>query len=193
MIWSFQRNLYPLMASKQDYQIAPGMDLPDWDAVRPVRIEMAGLLQPDTGLELSVQVLSLEKWKALPMKSIVSTLPLRLYYEADFPIGIVHVYPVPTIANQIVLYGWPQVLAQVETADDEMFLPPAYQRCLEYNLALELSPRYPQFKLSPLVVQIAAESKSNIKSLNAPTLEMECDAALLGYGSRFNWLTGDSF
>jgi hypothetical protein len=192
LIWSFQRNLYPLTASKQDYSIAPGLALPDWDAVRPVRIEMAGLFLTDTGLELPVRVLTVERWKEIPLKSVASTLPLRLYYEAAFPVGIVHVYPVPTIANQMVLYAWPQVLAQVETADAVMFLPPAYQRCLEYNLAKELSVRYPQFKLSPLALQIADESKSAIKSLNAPTLEMECDPALLVGGNRWNWMSGES-
>jgi hypothetical protein len=193
MIYAVLRSVFTLVASDGDYSIGPSGD---WlvDS-RPSRVEKAGLIDisnPAQPLELPIEVLTLDKWKAITLKSLASTLPLSLYYDQNLDVGsgMVYVWPVPTVANQVALYLWRSLL-MFQSVEEAFDVPQGYLRALKYNLAVELAPSYENAVLSPRVVQTAAESKARIKSLNAPSLVMRCDSGLLNNsGGGSDWRTG---
>ncbi|HZT29718.1 MAG TPA: hypothetical protein VFA33_07545 [Bryobacteraceae bacterium] len=191
MVYTTPRSVWNVQANQQTYTIGPGGD---FDTARPPRIERAGYLwlaNPAQPLEQPMEVLTLEQWQAVPLKTLASTLCTKLYYQPDFPLGKIILWPAPTVSNQLALYNW-QLTSAFASLEDPVAFPPGYQNALEYNLALELIPRYPgRSTRDPLVIERAADTKARIKSLNAPTLEMRCDAALSSPSGRWNWYTGE--
>jgi hypothetical protein len=186
------RNVFTLTAGDQDYTIGPSGDFMVNE--RPSRIEKAGLIDtnnPSQPIELPMEILTIEQWQALPVKSVESTIPAKLYYDQGLSIGsgTIYLWPLPTTANQIALYLW-QTLLQFQTVEDPFAMYPGYLRAIQYNLALELAPRHINAVVSPLVLDTAVKSKAAIKALNSPTLELRCDPALLGVGKRWDWRTG---
>lgn len=187
------RNVFTLAAGQQAYTIGPSGNFLVRD--RPSRIENAGLIDitnnPAQPIELPMEVLTVDQWKAIPVKTVTTTIPLKLWYDQglDAGSGTLYLWPIPTIANQIALYLW-QTLLQFQTVQDPFAMYPGYLRALQYNLAVELSPRYENAVLTPLIMDTAAKSKGAIKSLNAPLLDMRCDPALLATTKPFDWRTG---
>ncbi len=193
IVWVIPRNVYNLTALKQTYTLGPGGD---FNQVRPPRIERAGLIstanvtQP---LELPLEILTFHQWQTkVPVKNVNSSLPFYLYPDMAFPLINCNFWPLPSISGlQVALYVW-QTIAAFATTGDTVAFPPGYQRALEYNLAVELAPRYPKHTLHQLVIANAIESKAKIKSLNTPIEDAVCDPALVATGRIFNWITGET-
>jgi hypothetical protein len=191
MVYTIGRQLFNLNSSQQVYQIGSGAA--DFNVPRPPKIELAGIViesNPQQPLELPMALLSYEDWRNIPVKNITCGFPLQLYYDAQFPVGNINVYPVPTQPCQLALYLW-QTMTPVAQLTSPISFPPGYLKAIEYNLAVELAPRWPdRAKLSPLVIDGARMSLAWIKSINAPMLTMECDAGVVSRRSGFyNWVT----
>jgi hypothetical protein len=180
IVYRIRRDLFALTAAKGDYYIGP--DAPDFNRARPVRIERASVIS--NGVEYPIDVYNYDDWQRIPVKTAASSLPVGVYYEAANPIGVLRFYPVPSSGIQAALYTWDRLTVFTD-ASDAIELPPGYRKAVEYNLAVELSPRFPR-PLNPLVLQQARDAKAAIKRLNMPILQMRCDEALLSgrmYGS----------
>jgi len=181
VVYTIQRILQPLRAGQQTYQI--GLTSPDWNIPRPSRVENASLIYQsgsDQPLELPITIIDTEQWQDIPVKNIASPVPRCLYYDRAYPLGNVSLWPLPSVSYQIALYLWLQ-LSQFGSLSDPVSLPPGYLRMLQYNLAVELEPRYPRTEMRPSVWTIAEATKEHIKSLNSLPLELDCDAGLLRY------------
>lgn len=191
MVPAVSRSAYTLTVSKSVYTIGPGADFEA--AVRPSRIEHAGLTDVTSGVDLPVEVVTDQRWEAIPVKSVVSPYPDRIWYETTFPLANIHVYPVPSAANQLILYLW-VLLSGVANVEDYIFLPPGYLEAIEYNLAVKLWGRFPRTVLTPAQVQevkdTARLSKAAVKRMNTPIVELQCDPAVANIRSRYNVLTG---
>lgn len=181
VVYQIQRIIQNLTAGKQAYQV--GIGSPDWNIPRPSRVENASLLF-DSGapqiLELPLRILNTEQWQDIPIKAVPSPVPSELYYDAAFPFGIVNLWPFPSVGNQIALYLWLQ-LTRFGSLGDAVSMPPGYLRMLQYNLAVDLEPRYPRAVMKQSVWDIARSSLAHIKALNMVALEMDCDPGLLRY------------
>jgi hypothetical protein len=187
------RNVFTLTASQQSYSIGPSGDF--MVASRPSKVERAGLIDinanPSLPSELPLDVLTLAQWRAISIKAQTSTHPRELWYDQSLTVGngTLYLWPIPTVVNQVALYLW-QTLLQFQAVEDAFAMQPGYLRALQYNLAVELAPRFENAVLSPLTLQIATEAKGKIKSLNRPPLELSCDSALTG-SLRYDWRTGE--
>jgi hypothetical protein len=178
--YSTSRILQNLVTGQQTYQAGNGS--PDWNIPRPVRVEKASLIyQSDMNqpLELPLKIIDDEEWQRIPVKNITSPVPWVLYPDGGFPYNGINLWPIPAISNQIALYLWVQ-LSQYVTVDDVVSLPPAYLKMLQYNLAVELAPRYERAVLSPLVIDGARRAIEHIKSLNTAPYELDIDPFLVG-------------
>jgi len=195
LVYRVKRAVQQIVSNQADYTIGPGA--PDWDMpFRPLRIELADLIQvlPDGGppVELPLAILTPQDWFSIAVKSITGSTPQKLYYEPDVPLGIVHLWPVPQVANQISLGIWDQ-LRQFATLDEKVSLPQGYLKALQYNLAKELSMRpWHSGKpsgMSQLALEEAATSLAWVKSMNRPTMDftMRCEGAAQGYDVKGRW------
>ncbi len=160
-------------------------------AQRPVRIESA--LAVDSGsnwYEIGV-FQSREEYDRIVNKASASTLPQFLFYDPAYPLGVLYLYPVPSVSVTLKLNTW-QTLQSFAALTTALSLPPGYQRAIEFNLAIEFGGT--EFgkaaDISDEVRNIAMQAKANIKSLNQPSMVARVDsavAALGRLGSRGRW------
>jgi hypothetical protein len=180
------REEFTLTASQQSRTIGVGGN---FDTARPIKIEAATIEdQSSTSTpEYPLEILTLDQWAAISIKSVQSTLPSRLYYEPEYPLGVLYLWPIPTAANKLVLYSL-KSLTSFTSLDTDLSFPPGYERALRYNLAIELVAEYGK-SVSGEVGTIAVESKANIQRINIKENLLGMDSALLG-GRPYNILMG---
>ena len=196
--WTVERLMVPTVARRelalvplqQTYTIGAGGD---WDVERPVRIERMGAEVDGSG-EVPVTVIGVEQWADLQLKSATGTFPQVAYYETTYPLGRVHVWPVPTVSGTAVLYCWAPVAQFADLNTTDYDFPPGYLLCLRFNLAGWLMPAYTIQNKSQqgqwnLMIERAEERKAWVKMVNAPAPRLEIDAALQG-GQGWSVLTG---
>lgn len=196
IIYEIERNIQVVTSGKQDYSISSTQVAPDWAIERPSRIERAGLIylaNPSQPLELPMSVLTVSNWSQIPVKNVESTIPMELYYQPSFPVGVARLWPEPSMDNEIALYLWKQI-AQFTSTSQTVSFPQGYLKAITYNLAVELSAlpwEGHNIKPNPLVMQEAVDSKAKIKSLNIGIIDIGVDQALVQYpGGIWNWRTG---
>jgi hypothetical protein len=186
------RALWPLVAGQAQYQIGPGAA--DFNTARPSKLERAAMIILTGGnlIELPMRVIDFEQWSRIRLKATASNIPHKVYYDRASPIGTLNIYETPSDSTaQIALYT-ATTLAAIPDATTAFSLPPGYLRALEYNLAVDLAPRFPdRATLGDLAIATALQSKSIIMALNARSPRARLDGDLPGHGGGlYNWLTG---
>jgi hypothetical protein len=159
--------------------IGPGLT---FDAPRPVRIEGGGFTRIGS-IDYPLTLMGREQYAALALKTVSSTFPEYVYYDADLPDASVHFYPVPSGAVEVHL-PMHQYMAEFPDVATEVYLPPGYRRALEYSLAEELAPGLRD--LSPLVMKQGALARRVIRRANVDVPLLDCGLR----GARFNIYSG---
>lgn len=157
-LWIYTTPATPIVwpAGSASLTWGPGGVIP---GPRPIKLAPQATYQDVTaGYDSPIEVLERqEQYALLQWKGMQSTLPSALYYEPQMPLGVLYIWPVPSVGYTIVTYPW-QPLGAFVALDDELAFPPGYQRALRTNLALEAAPSY-GVQPSPLLVRHAAEAK----------------------------------
>lgn len=172
-IFTIDRQTVALSAGVSSYNVTT--------TARPVRIERAATTTDAGQTETKVELLTFEQWSAGEN---------GLYYDRDYATGVLKLRPDPDGSETLYLYVW-QPLSQIAalSLDSEAVLPEGYSDAIRYALAERLAVEWDR-PLRPEVVELARQARANIKSLNTPTLYMECDSAFGVPSSSFNILTG---
>ena len=206
LVWEYYRTVQNLVANQRLYKIGPkAIDATvDFDLVRPPRIEFASILvftEPNGSthpIRRPLQVLHVQDRASIGMDRTYSSIPLRLYYNMGWPIGLIDMWPIPnTSVNQLEMWVWRQLQAAATPADIIM-LPPAYKKALQYNLALDIASRpwTVSKPMNAIAIETARTSKAWIKSLNQEVhqLTMRTESGCGSYGNhgegRFDIFTG---
>ena len=196
-IFTINAAIYTLTVNQQSYTIGidpTGVLTANFSAPRPAKIRNANILTQVGGAQVTrvpLELLNDDGWASIRVRNTGSSIPQKLYDDYNDPLSTLSFYPFPNAAAQVEIFSW-QALQQVASAADPFTVPPSYRRAVEYNLALELAPRYPQFPMNQRTIAAAMEAKSALQALNAPEPVMSCDLALLsGKKSTFNYLIGE--
>lgn len=184
MIYETKREVFSLTPSQQTYTMGVGGNL---NSSRPMRITSAAIINGTN--EIPIAIVTVDQWAAIGLKNTLSPISQMIYPEGSFPLEKINLWPIPNVANSLVLYSI-KPLAAFASAEDNISLPPGYSKALRYNLAIELCPEYGR-EPSPVVVAHAEDSKANIKRQNLEPIFMVSDAAGMSRGNSFNWLTGE--
>lgn len=192
MIYEESREEYTLTPSLNPHTIGSGGT---FNTTRPLRILDASYIAQD--YEFPIRVLTKEEWQTIPDKTSTSSRPSALWYEAEYPLGKIWLYPVPAAADKLALYLWKQLDAAL-TLGTSLSLPPGYLRALRFNLAVELAPEF-GVATPEWVAAIARESKAAIKAQNIKPQAMEIDPMMgaLAFqegstaGGRLRFIRGD--
>lgn len=163
---------YPLTTGTQSYTIGPSGAA--FTAPRPIKIEGAGLLIPNTGLSnnflrLPLKILTKAEWDQIDEKGTTADYAEGLYNDANFPTSTLYLWPIPVFTSGVTsleLSAW-VALASFPDLVTDIPLSVGYARALEYALAVELAPRFKDATLQPAIIQIATESKDAVRALNA--------------------------
>lgn len=110
----------------------------DLSTTRPVRVLKAWIR--DSSLDYCVDIISAGDYAQIADKTTTGR-PEEMYFNPSYPAAAISLYPVPDSAYTLYWQAW-KPLAQYTSADDDLNLPPEYERALRYALAADLSPEY---------------------------------------------------
>lgn len=189
IIYSILREVWPLTENQQTYTFGVGGN---FNSSRPQKITNALIQAYGTNpiAELPMKILSENEYANIVVKTVTSSIPMWLYNDDNFPLSNINLWPVSSVACNLVTYSW-KPLSDYATVTTTLTLPPGYLRMLQKNLAIELAPMYGKIPNEALVA-IALKSTENVKRMNSKPIYLTCDAALSGPRGAFNWLTGDT-
>jgi hypothetical protein len=165
---------------------------------RPVKLWEANIIlnsgtSPTQNIRYPMTVRDADWWANKRAYAVLGTLPTDVYYEPDFPNGLLFIWPVPSVAYLVELVT-DTIINQVKLTDI-ISLPPGYLDALVYSLAISLVPSYEK-QLDPALVELARMAIQRIQGPNtaAPRIGTKDAGIPSGRGQRasFNYLTGQS-
>ena len=156
-----------LVPGQQTYTIGPGGN---FNTTRPLKIEDGPgrcYVVDSTGQNYPLDVIDAQRWNLLGQLNINSNIPTALYYDPQFPLANINIFPIPNIGYT--LY-WNSYLPLVDfsTLASVLSLPAGYKKAIQDCLCIEL---WPHFKADgaqiPVnIVNDASVAKANIKRKN---------------------------
>ena len=164
LTYEITRDVFTLTAAQNPHTIGLAVDgeaAGDFNVVRPLKIKAASIMMNGESNEIQLAVLDQDQWQDIPVKGVNDKLPRSLWYEREFPVGKIHLYPIPSEAlTKLVLYVREQLPSGL-ALDDKLALPPGYARGLEYALALDIAPGL-GIAPSPDLLRIVMEAKAAV-------------------------------
>jgi hypothetical protein len=158
-----------LQVGQLSYTIGPGGQI---NATRPIRIidgPGAAYLLDVNGNRYPIDVVPRDQWNQIwnISSTVTSTLPDTLFYDPQFPLGIINIYPQYAGGLGVTAF-WDSYLQLSDFASltGAVSLPPGYERMIQTNLAIEAAPYFPTAVVSPALAKAASESKANVKRSN---------------------------
>lgn len=156
-----------LVANQQQYTIGPGGYV---NGTRPLKIldgPGTAYVQDFNGNNYGVTVVPRDQWNLYGNRSelITSDFPDTLFYDPQFPLGIINLMPVPTINYTLFFDSYLQ-LGDFTSLFSTMSLPPGYKRAITTNLAVSLKPYFKSAQLDPLILAEALKTHGDIKRTN---------------------------
>lgn len=178
--YTLTRTMWSITANDGDYTVGSGANV---NVARPVHVDDVRFIDtstdPDT--EHPMDKLTEEAYAAISQKALTSVYPSKWYYNPTYPNGTLNLWPVPTSATlQGALYAW-AVLGTFASLSTSVSLPPAYERMIVKNLAIELAPSYERSP-NPLLIEQARDSKAAVKRSNSRLQDLSFDRGSLIQG-----------
>lgn len=182
------REVFPLVPGQKTYTMGVGGN---FNTSRPTRIEsvLIQLTSNSPMVEIPMHLLNDDQYAGILIKDLTSTFPLYCYPEGTSPLETFNFWPVPNQADNVVVNS-SKPLSQLATISSALSVPPGYEECMIYNLAIRLAPEYGR-QVSEVIAALAIETKANIKRINWKPDYLRVDDALLAKPSVFNWMTGE--
>ena len=136
----------------------------------------------------AIRIIGNEEYSMITFKTTSSTYPFNLYYRAEYPLGVVELFPVPT--SGFTLYLEVQAaLSTYTSGTTSVDLPPGYLKAIKDNLAVQISPEYRD--PSPTTVAQANNGIAWIKRMNSQDRVVMTNTARLAVGGQVD--TGSLF
>lgn len=154
-VFSRSRDEFTLSSGVVSYTIGPSQL---FDTTRPNAIIAATVKSGGTDFPLTI-VDDAQYENSVAQKD-AQGLPRLLNYDNNAPTGVIRVYPAPSGAYTINILSEKQL--GTLTIDQEVELPPGWNRAIIYNLAIEIAPEYGD-RVPPETASIAARSLGAIK------------------------------
>lgn len=174
-----------LVSGQYQYTIGSGGN---FNMTRPLRIlDSPGscYLQDPSGNRYNLEVVEQDRWNLIGnVSAVTGNIPQVLFYDPQYPLGIINLNPIPNIAWT--LY-WDSRLQLTEFASltASLSLPPGYRAAIQDNLALQLW-RFFKPDTTPIpatTVAIALQSKGIIKRTNIKDVIANYDSELISHAS----------
>lgn len=109
---------------------------------KPLRVVDARRRQVDDGTEIPIAIVSRQEYRAIPQKTGEGSIN-QMHYDPQLSTGYFHIWQVPAIVDEIVTFTYWRPIEDFDTGADNPDLPTEWIRCLYYNLAADMLPRYP--------------------------------------------------
>jgi len=196
MIYSVVPTRYHLTAGQQTYYMGPTAvpGAVQLSAANPRTITRLGILSLNNAaqpLELPMDYLTEQQWALIPVKNVLSALPLKVWDDQGYPSRTLWFWTIPSVAIDVMIYAWVPLNAFPDLSATQINLPPGYLECVIYNLALRLAPSYmpPNVPVNPLTAAQAQMALGRVRTGNSRDSRLYCDPALVRAPAHYNWLS----
>lgn len=153
---------------------------------RPFRILWGGArayVMDGSGNRYPIEVVQRDQWNLIGnLSNQVSNLPVTLFYDPQFPLGIINLWPIPTI-NWTLFWDSYGPLIDFGTLATPISLPPGYNRALKLNTAVELWGAYKPdtLPIPPGLWRRATEALAAVRRTNVKPYRALFDRAILRF------------
>jgi hypothetical protein len=183
---------FVLVPNIGEYSIGPGGAIP---GPRPTKINSgygnAWTMDP-SGNRYNLEVVEEDRWNILTSATTVNAnVPDYLWYDTQFPLGFINVWPLPNINWTTYFYSLAQ-LTEFATIASTFSFPPGYQKAIQDCLAVELWPYCFKAECRQDIVAIASKSKGNIKRANIREVIAAYDPELISKSDSYYNVYTDS-
>jgi hypothetical protein len=167
-----------MSANTSSYTVGSGGDIDD---TRPDNIQQAWI-RDSNDLDYEMSIYPQNRWNSLGQKDITSQIPTTLFYDPQYPLGIINIFPTPLEAYAL---RFTAIVQQTtfSTMTHSLSAPPGYERAYILNAALELvSAGFPCQLDDKEYVRLrenAFEAKANIKRKNIKEVLADYDDAIV--------------
>lgn len=169
---------FALIAGQQTYTIGTGGYI---NSTRPYSISGA-FLRDSNSNDYPMRIVNQDIWDNIGLKTITSQIPDTLYYDSQYPLGVINIFPVPLI-NYTVFFNTTTDQLDLATLTTALSLPVGYERAFVLNLAMEMiTAGFPCLLTGDGLAQLranAAEAKGNIKRANIKEVVADFDDAIV--------------
>lgn len=166
-IYARVEDTHTLTTGTGEYTIGPSGDI---DTNLPINIEQAYIRDTDltpNALDYPIDCgMTQQEYNDISIKTI-QTIPTRLFYLRQFPLGTILLNYLPMKAYQLHLFSW-KALDQIADINTQLSLPEGYAAALTYNLAVVYSPAFGK-QLDPIV---ATKAERLSEAINNKTYEI---------------------
>lgn len=161
---------FVLQVGKASYTIGTsgGADL---NVTRPVRLiegSGAAYLQDANKNNYPVDVVTRDKWNLIGLRTATSDVPDTIFYDPQFPLGVINVFPQPLVANTMFFDSFQQ-LGSLADLNAAFSFPPGYKAAIQSNLSVWLGPWFKNAVVSTDVKMRASKTLKAIKRANRRT------------------------
>lgn len=98
-------------------------------------------------------------YMALPNKTTLG-LPIQGYYDPQLTTGVLSLWSTPADATYKIPFTYDRSIEDIVNIGDFTDLPQEWLAAIKWNGMIEVSPEYPDIKVSPIIIKRAMESKA---------------------------------
>ncbi len=161
-VFSIVKNTgFVLTSGTADYTIGSGGAI---NVTRPEKIEAWRVIDTSGAANGGQPVDSKEFAARADDNALTAARIEMLNYDAAFPTGTIHLYPIPNAALTLELWVWEQ-LAAISDFTLTISFPPGYLKTIIYNLAVDLAPKFGR-EVGQTVKMVADAGKATIGGTN---------------------------
>jgi hypothetical protein len=142
---------------------------------RPVLFDLISVVWYDStitpALELPLVPFTNDAWYCQPSKTLTSTTPTNYWWQPDFPLAHITIWPVVTSTTKFGRIYYPKQVVEFAALTDTVILPPGYRRAIVSNLAFECGDAF-GVDPSQALVKRAQDSLGDVKRANRRLSEL---------------------
>lgn len=180
--YAYSQQSGPLVVGQQSYTIGTSGGA-NFAITRPLKL-MTGpgsaYSIDSSGNKYQMDVVTIEQWQLIANSSSINTsnFPDTLFYDPQFPLGILNFNPYP---NQTYTAHWTSLLPFTDPTvlNSSITLPPGYKDAIQTNLAIKIWPYFLKGTPDAWRIQEAKEALGKIKRTNMRPTIATYDPALL--------------
>lgn len=170
-----------IMTTGQSAYTIGTIGTPNINNTRPLDIRQA-FITDTNDLDYPMIIVTQDIWNDIGDKGINSQIPSVIFYDPQYPLGVLNIFPVPLLPYALTM----DVILQQATFSlltTQLSMPPGYARAYIFNLAIEMmGAGYPCLldeKQLAALAKNASESKANVKRENIKEVIAEYDGAIV--------------
>lgn len=178
--YEVQERSFTLSISTASYTIGSGGAI---NTTRPEDITQA-YIQDTGGNNFLMNIRTRDWWNQIGNRSstITSQIPTDLFYDPQFPLGVINVFPVPLL-NYTLFYDSTLQQTTYSTLTHSLSMPEGYERAYVLNLAIDLiSAGFPAMlsqEAMATLIENARQAKAAIKRTNIKDVISQYDGAIV--------------